>query len=220
MNYLLNDSYLLYVYIYISWEKIFLSLKSLSLNSKKFLLQKTFFNKGFSTKKAFIILDDSSKTIKKELAYFKKKSFKNFFVLLDKKNISILDSNSSNFFIKPLKIFDLHEEIHRRIKKISVISNKWILDRGNLNFCGNNNEYIQLTEKEYDFLYLLLNNKYSLLEKEYLLKKIWKISSENKTQIRETRVVETLVSRIRKKLNKYDNSPKILKLKGGYKILV
>ena len=46
------------------------------------------------------------------------------------------------------------------------------------------------------------------------------INLENKTQIKETRVVETLVSRIRKKLNKYNNAPKLLKKKGGYTILV
>lgn len=199
---------------------IYLSLKNLSLNSKKFMLQKTTFKKEFSFKKAFIILDDSSNTIKKELDFLKQKRFKDFFVLLNKRNISMIDSNSSNFFIKPLKIFDLHEEIYRRIKKINVTSYKWRLDRSNLNFCGKNNEYVQLTEKEYNFLYLLLNYKDHLLDKEYLLKKIWKISSENKTQMRETRVVETLVSRIRKKLSKYNDAPKLLKVKRGYKILV
>ena len=89
-----------------------------------------------------------------------------------------------------------------------------------MNFCGNNNEKIQLTEKEYKFINCLLNNRGNLIEKEYLLKKVWMINLENKTQIKETRVVETLVSRIRKKLSKYNNAPRLIKKKGGYTILV
>ena len=46
------------------------------------------------------------------------------------------------------------------------------------------------------------------------------ILSSNKIQIKETRVVETLVSRIRKKLSKYNNAPRLIKKKGGYTILV
>ena len=140
-------------------------------------------------------------------------------ILLNKKNISMIEEKSSNFFLKPLSIFDLHEELHRRIEVICTISDKWVLDRANLNFRGNNNEQIQLTEKEYKFINCLLDNRGNLIEKEYLLKKVWMANLENKIQIKETRVVETLVSRIRKKLSKYNNAPRLIKKKGGYTIL-
>ena len=199
---------------------IYLSLKSLSLKSKKFVLLKKTLNKSLSLEKALILLDDSSKKIEKEITFLKKKSFLDFFILLDKTNIAMIEEKSSNFFLKPLSIFDLHDELYRRVEAISIMSDRWILDRANLYFCGNNNEKIQLTEKEHMFIYCLLEKKGSSLEKEYLLKKVWNINLENKTQIKETRVVETLVSRIRKKLNKYNNAPKLLKKKGGYTILV
>ena len=199
---------------------IYLSLKSLSLKSKKFLLSKNFLNKSLSLEKAFILLDDSSKDIKKEIIFLKEKKFSDFLLLLDKTNISMIKEKSSNFFLKPLSIFDLHEELYRRIEVLCTISDKWVLDRANLNFCGSKNEEIQLTEKEYKFINCLLNNRGNLLEKEYLLKRVWMISLENKIQIKETRVVETLVSRIRKKLSKYNNAPRIIKKKRGYTILV
>ena len=199
---------------------IYLSLKSLLLKSKKFSLEKKFLNKSLSLKKVFILLDDSSKTIKNEITFFKKRNFSDFLILLDKKNISMIEEKSSTFFLKPLSIFDLHEELYRRIELICAISDKWILDRANLNFYGNKNEQIQLTEKEYKFINCLLDNRGNLIEKEYLLKKIWMINLENKIQIKDTRVVETLVSRIRKKLRRYSNSPRLIKKKGGYTILV
>lgn len=199
---------------------IYLSLKSLSLKSKKFILYKKTLNNSLPLKKALVLLDDSSDKIKQEINFLKKKSFLDFFVLLDKTNITMIEEKSSNFFLKPLRIFDLHEELYQRIKRICAMSDKWRLDRANLHFCGNNNQSIQLTEKEYNFLYCLLNSEGNLLDKEHLLKKVWRISLENKTQIRETRVVETLVSRIRKKLSKYSNAPKLLKIKEGYKVLV
>ena len=199
---------------------IYLSLKSLSLKSKKFVLSKNFLNKSLSLEKTFILLDDSSKDIKKEISFLKNKKFSDFLILLDKTNISMIEEKSSNFFLKPLSIFDLHEELYRRIKVICTISDKWFLDKANLNFCGNNNEQIQLTEKEYKFINCLLNNRGNLIEKEYLLEKVWMINLENKIQIKETRVVETLVSRIRKKLSKYNNAPRLIKKKEGYTILV
>lgn len=199
---------------------IYFSLKSLSLKSKKFVLSKNFLKKSLSLEKVFIILDDSSKDIKKEITFLNKKKFSDFLILLDKKNISIIEEKSSNFFLKPLSIFDLHDELYRRIEVIRAISDNWILDRANLKFRRNDNEQIQLTEKEYKFINCLLENRGNLLEKKYLLKKVWNLNLENKIEIKETRVVETLVSRIRKKLNKYNNAPKLLKKKGGYIILV
>ena len=199
---------------------IYFSLKSLSLKSKKFVLSKNFLNKSLSLEKVFIILDDSSKDIKKEITFLNKKNFSDFLILLDKKNISVIEEKSSNFFLKPLSIFDLHDELYRRIEVICAISDNWILDRANLKFQRNDNEQIQLTEKEYKFINCLLENRGNLLEKKYLLKKVWNLNLENKIEIKEIRVVETLVSRIRKKLNKYNNAPKLLKKKGGYIILV
>lgn len=199
---------------------IYLSLKSLSLKSKKFVLAKKVLNKRLSLKKNFLLLDDSSKNIKKEINFLRERKFSDFLILLNKINISMIQGKSSNFFLKPLSIFDLHEELYRRIEVICAASDKWILDRANLNFCGNKNVQIQLTEKEYNFINCLLNNRGKLIEKEYLLKKIWMINLENKIQIKESRVVETLVSRIRKKLSRYSNAPRLIKKKGGYTILI
>ncbi len=215
-----NINSLFRVYYIGEESSVYLSLKNLSLESKKFILHKKSLKESLSLKRTFILLDDSSKKIKKEINFLKRKNFQDFFILLDKANIAMIEGSGARFFFKPLRIFDLHEEISRRIKEALTTSDRWKLDRANLNFYDDKNQHIPLTEKEYDFLYCLLNNRYNLLDKKYLLKKVWKIETASKTQIIETRVVETLVSRIRKKLGKYNNAPKLLKIKEGYKILL
>jgi len=82
----------------------------------------------------------------------------------------------------------------------------------------NNKNFIDLTEKEFYFLFFLLQGKGAALTKKQLLNKVWNLSYNN--SISDTRVVETLVSRIRKKFKKVANPPKIIKDSLGYKLLI
>lgn len=73
-------------------------------------------------------------------------------------------------------------------------------------------ENINLTNKEYDLLYLLLLNKDKVLSKDYIFEKIWGIESDSSM-----RVVETLVYSLKKKLG--EEGAKIIAVKKmGYKL--
>ena len=116
---------------------------------------------------------------------------------MKKDNLRVFEKKDYKVFFKPLKIFELHKEICNKISKNIKRGELWKLDRGKLKFYKNNKNYIDLTEKEFYFLFFLLQGKGSPLTKKQLLNKVWSLSFNN--SISETRVVETLVSRIRKK---------------------
>ena len=58
------------------------------------------------------------------------------------------------------------------------------------------------------------------MSKEKLLHEVWNFNIKNNNSFFESRVVETIVSKIRKKFNQYNKGPKLIKEKTGYKILV
>jgi two-component system phosphate regulon response regulator PhoB len=71
--------------------------------------------------------------------------------------------------------------------------------------------YIELTSKEFDLLYMLLNKKGRVLTRGILLQNVWGLSSDI-----ETRTVDTHVKRLRKKIGRY--SDKIETVRGvGYR---
>ena len=147
-----------------------------------------------------------------------KKNFENFFILLKSENLGIFEKKNYKIFLKPLKIFELHKEISKKISRNIEGGELWKLDRGKLKFYKNNKNYIDLTEKEFYFLFFLLQKKGSPLTKKQLLNKVWSLSFNH--SISDTRVVETLVSRIRKKFKKVASPPKIIKDSLGYKLLI
>ncbi|MAH88798.1 MAG: hypothetical protein CMJ06_01940 [Pelagibacterales bacterium] len=139
-------------------------------------------------------------------------------MLLSNRNLKIYDEKYHKIFFKPLKIFELYKEIYKKISKNIKIRELWKLDRSKLRFYKNDKIFVNLTEKEFYFIFFLLHNKGVSVTKKKLLNKVWNIQiNYNMT---ETRVVETLVSRIRSKLKNITNPPKIIKDKIGYKLLI
>ena len=197
---------------------IFHSLKDLSSKLETFLIDKTNFSKNMITNNSFFLIDDSLDNFDEKVSFLYKKNFENFFILLKKENIGVFEKKNYKIFLKPLKIFELHKEIYNKISKNIEGGELWKLDRGKLKFYKNNKNYIDLTEKEFYFLFFLLQGKGSPLTKKQLLNKVWNLSFNN--SILDTRVVETLVSRIRKKFKKVANPPKIIKDSVGYKLLI
>ena len=197
---------------------IFHSLKNLSFKLETFLIEKTNFSKNIITNNSFLIIDDSIDKFSEKISFLDKKNFENFFILLKKENLGVFEKKNYKIFLKPLKIFELYKEISNKISKNVEGGELWKLDRGKLKFYKNNKNYIDLTEKEFYFLFFLLQGKGSPLTKKQLLNKVWNLSFNN--SISDTRVVETLVSRIRKKFKKVANPPKIIKDSLGYKLLI
>ena len=197
---------------------IFHSLKDLSSRLDTFLIEKTTFSKNIIINNSFFLIDDSIDNFSEKISFLHKKNFKNFFILLRKENLVVFEKKNYKIFLKPLKIFELHKEISNKISKNIEGGELWKLDRAKLKFYKNNKNYINLTEKEFYFLFFLLQGKGSPLTKKKLLNKVWNLSFKN--SVSDTRVVETLVSRIRKKFKKAVNPPKIIKDNLGYKLLI
>ena len=181
---------------------IFQSLKDLSSKQETFLIEKTNFSKNIITNNSFFLIDDSTDNFNEKISFLHKKNFKNFFILLKKENLGVFEKKNYEIFLKPLKIFELHKEISNKISKNIEGGELWKLNRAKLKFYKNNKNYING----------------SPMTKKQLLNKVWNLSFES--SISDTRVVETLVSRIRKKFKKVSNSPKVIKDSLGYKLLI
>lgn len=197
---------------------IFYSLKKLSSKLESFLIERTSFSKNTTKNNNLFIVDDSLNNFNQKISFLRKQNFENFFILLKKENLGVSEYKDYKVFPKPLKIFELHKEICNRISKNIEKGELWKLDRSKLKFYKNNKNFIDLTEKEFYFLFFLLQRKEVSVTKKQLLNKVWNLSQNN--TITDTRVVETLVSKIRKKFKKIPNSPKIIKNNLGYKLLI
>ena len=168
-----------------------------------------------------LIIDDSLPTFKERILYLENKCT-NIFLLVSKKNIKLLNNEKYRVFFKPLKIFELYEEIVKKISNNIKLKSKWKLDRSKLRFYRNNTTFIELTEKEFHFIYFLLKNKLNTSSKKELLNKVWKLNITNKSNMPNSRVLETMVSKVRKKLNRLsaNDVPQLIKYKDGYKLLI
>ena len=142
---------------------IFHSLKDLSSKLETFLIEKTNFSKNIITNNSFFLIDDSIDNFNEKISFLHKKNFENFFILLKKENLGVFEKKNYKIFLKPLKIFELHKEISNKISKNIEGGELWKLDRGKLKFYKNNKNYIDLTEKEFYFLFFLLQRKRGVL---------------------------------------------------------
>ena len=74
------------------------------------------------------------------------------------------------------------------------------------------NEELELTKKEFDLLYLLLDNKNRVLTREFLLEKIWGFDN-----MIETNVVDVYISYLRAKVDRKEEESYIQTVRGtGY----
>ena len=76
---------------------------------------------------------------------------------------------------------------------------------------------VHRNEKEFGLLKILLDNRENSISKNKILKEVWKIDLQNSSDV-STRVFETLLSKIRKKLRQINSPPEIKISKSGYKI--
>ncbi len=197
---------------------IFYSLKNLSSKLGSFIIEKTVFKRNIAKNNCLYLIDDSLDNFNEKISFLNGKKFENFFMLLKKENLKVSEEMDYKIFLKPLKIFELHREICNKISKNIELRELWKLDRAKLKFYKNDNNFVNLTEKEFYFLFFLLQKKGISVTKKELLNKVWHLS-HNQTAL-DTRVVETLVSRIRKKFKKIAQPPQIIKDSIGYRLLI
>tara|TARA_B110000014_G_C20107422_1_gene582641 strand:+ start:930 stop:1568 length:639 start_codon:yes stop_codon:yes gene_type:complete len=137
------------------------------------------------------------------------------------KNLHLKNIESADLverLISPFTILDLKKKITLLVAKnifhrSSLIKlNDYIIDKNKRNIKKNNQE-LQLTEKEINFL-ILFSNSDQPISRNFVLKNIWHYSSES-----ETHTVETHIHRLRKKiLEKFNDNNFIKNSTKGYYI--
>ena len=192
---------------------IYESLESLSKIKKSFLIKRINNEKKKSLKDSILIIDDSFQGFLKLIKTYPDKK-NNMIVTTKKENINLNSLQNLRFFVKPIKVLDLYKEILKKIKNTY----------NNLDFSVNQVESIvtdkrgrklKLTEKELKLFVALCNNYGKALNKKNLLYDVWGIHLE-KVDSLNTRVLETLISRIRQKIVSARIDIKIIKNKSGY----
>lgn len=196
---------------------IFESLEELGKKSKKFKIIKSKAKINSFKDKNIYIIDDNILKVDEILTLIKENK-SNLILLQKKKNMEHYKKLSIKVFYKPIKMFDLYNEVINKIEDNLLKTNNWTLDKKKMALISSRKEIISLTEKEIILLTLLMKSANKSLLKEELLKNVWSIDLNKNIEI-ETRVLETSISRIRKKLALHKGTPKIKKEKTGYKII-
>ena len=195
---------------------IFESLESLSKIKKCFMIKKANNVIKEKLKDATLIIDDSSKDFIKLINYFSLERKNNLIVTAKKENITLASLQNHKVFLKPIKILDLYEEVFKKVNN-NFYNTELILDHSKFSLKDKKGIELKLTEKEFKLLKILLNNTKSPLKKKYLLYRVWGVQLEKADSL-DTRVLETLLSRIRKKIISAKINITIIKNKFGYKI--
>ena len=162
--------------------------------------------------------------------FFKNINNKKMYKEIIKENMPLLIINSSkkreskivNELIDelnmPFKIINLHKKLislfaKYQFNKASLINlGSYVIDKNERKIKKENLE-LKLTEKEIDFLILFTKNKQPL-NRNFILKKVWKYSTET-----DTHTIETHIHRLRKKiLQKFKDNNFIKNNEKGYYI--
>ena len=141
-------------------------------------------------------------------------------ILIDcySKKFNTITNNSIEKLTTPFKILSFEKKIISTLAKYKFVKSSLInlhnytIDKNERKIKRNNQE-LQLTEKEIDFLILFSNANQPLSRKE-VLKKVWSYSPET-----ETHTVETHIHRLRKKIfDKFGDNNFIKNSNKGYYI--
>jgi DNA-binding winged helix-turn-helix (wHTH) protein len=202
------------VYYFGKDTSIFDSLESLSQIKKSFLIKKI----DNVTKKKFndsvLILDDSFIGFIKLIKIYSKDNYNNLIVTTKKENITLSSLQNFKIFLKPIKILDLYKEILKKIKN-NFNDFNFRLNHSDFSLTDEKGINLKLTEKEFKFVEVLLNNNEKAMSRKNLLYNVWGLHLD-KVESLNTRVLETLLSRVRKKIISSKIKIKIIKNKSGY----
>ena len=196
---------------------IFESLESLSKIKKSFVIKRFDIMQKKGLNNTILVLDDSFKDFIKIINIYAKKNKTNLIVTTKKENITINSLQDFKTFLKPIKILDLYKEILKKIKN-NLNDPNLIINRADFSLTDKKGKKLKLTEKEFKLMGFLLNNNQKPLSKKILLYRVWGLRLEQLESIN-TRVLETLISRIRKKIILSNLDIAIIKSKSGYSLV-
>ena len=196
---------------------IFESLESLSKIKKSFIIKRIDFIENINLNESLLILDDSSKGFVKLINSFSNKKRNNIIATTKKENITLNTMESLRFFFKPIKVLDLYKEILNKIKN-NVNNLDFNINHRDFSLTNKSGKILKLTEKEFKLIDVLIKNNGKAITKKNLLYIVWGLRLEKVDSIN-TRVLETLISRIRKKIVYSKLEMKIIKNKFGYVLM-
>ncbi len=129
--------------------------------------------------------------------------------------IGCLDRGADDYLAKPFKTAELVARIKALVRRPKIVDNDTIaysnlvFDKTNMTLNGE-----QLTAKEAEIIAEFIKNPNKLINKEYLLAKVW--GEEN---IYDGNYIETYISRLRKLMKNIKSNAKIVTIRSlGYKL--
>ena len=202
------------IYYFGSELSIYDSLKVIADSKKQFKMENIKNLKDKKLTEDFFILDESCKDFLKLITFFSEFDNNNVIVTAKKQNVTLNSLQNLKIFIKPVKILDLYREILSKVK-VNESSIDLRMERTNLSLINPRGKRIKLTEKEFKLFELLLNNTGIPLNKKSILSSVWGMKVEKVNSLN-TRVLETILSKIRQKMRSNNFKVKIIKMKKGY----
>ena len=196
---------------------IYESLSCISKVKSSFEIKRNEIYKHKDFKNNIFILDDSHFDFLKLIKRISSINKKNLIITASKESISLQTFQNLSIFLKPIKVFDLYKDIIKKLRK-QELEFKINLNESNLSLIDPKGINLKLTEKEFRLIEVLLNNHGKPLSKENILSTVWGLEAE-KTDYLNTRVLETLISKIRKKISSVNIKISIKKNKNGYLLI-
>ena len=196
---------------------IYDSLKGIAKFKNNFIIKKEEIFRYKNLKDQIFLLDDSYEKFLKFIKSFPENNKNNLIITTRKNNINLEGAENLRIFFKPVKILDIYKVIEKKIKKKENNYNIFLnISRQTLSSPTGKN--LRLTEKEFKLIEILLNNNGKPISKKNILANVWGLEYD-KVSTLNTRVLETLISRIRRKIKSVNIKASIKKDKKGYIIV-
>ncbi len=196
---------------------IYDSLKGIAKFKNNFIIRKEEIFRCKNLKDQFFLLDDSYEYFLKFIKIFPDNNKNNLIITTRKDNISLESAENLRIFFKPVKILDIYKVIEKKIKK-NVNNYNIFLNISGQTLSSTTGKNLRLTEKEFKLIEILLNNNGKPISKKNILANVWGLETD-KVSTLNTRVLETLISRIRRKIKSANIKASLKKDKKGYMLV-
>jgi two-component system KDP operon response regulator KdpE len=130
--------------------------------------------------------------------------------------VNALDNGATDYLIKPFRTGELMARIRSALRNMNSFKNEPVKKFNNLTIDWTNrvvkkhDEFLKLTQTEFNLLSLMAQNEGKVLTHQFLLKEIW-----GPTYLNETQYLRVFVGQLRKKIEDDYTSPIIIQTESG-----